>query len=137
MTLEKLTERRLIPRLPGLEDSSRYWSVAMTLEHLVIVGNGTRQLILGLSSGAGNFEKRGTADVKPNITVDAASILSAFKEMSERFTNDVRAVNIDAFPNNTHQHTWFGERNANDWLIFSGVHQRIHRQQIERIIARL
>src|SRR5262245_52115078 len=30
------TRRVLIPRLAGLEDSSRYWSVCMTLEHLCI-----------------------------------------------------------------------------------------------------
>jgi len=38
-----LTERRLIPRLKGLEDSSRYWSVAMTIEHLVIVAAALRK----------------------------------------------------------------------------------------------
>jgi hypothetical protein len=30
-------QRVLIPRLRGLEDSSRYWSVWMTLDHLRIV----------------------------------------------------------------------------------------------------
>src|SRR5215472_12523732 len=32
--------RVLIRRVPGLEDSSRYWSVWMTLEHLRIVHRG-------------------------------------------------------------------------------------------------
>src|SRR5215472_11399027 len=35
----QMSDRRLIPRLQGLEDSSRYWSVAMTLEHMCIVNN--------------------------------------------------------------------------------------------------
>src|SRR3990167_8235372 len=36
LSSEQLTERRLIARLRGLEDSSRFWSVAMTLDHLTI-----------------------------------------------------------------------------------------------------
>lgn len=137
LSLEQLSQRRLIPRLAGLEDSSRYWSVAMTLDHLVIVGNGTRQLIAGLSSGKSGFKARGTADVKPNVNVDATTILSAFKEMSENFVKEINAVDVEAYPNHTHPHPWFGPQNARNWLAFASVHQRLHRQQIEAIIARL
>ncbi len=135
LTLEQLSQRRLIPRLAGLEDSSRYWSVAMTLDHLNIVGSGMRQLILGLSAGKSGFPTRGTADVKPNINVNAQTILPAFKEMTEKFVKEISAANIDAFPHNTHPHPWFGEQNAKNWLIIASVHQRLHRQQIEAIIA--
>ncbi len=135
--LEKLSQRRLIPRLAGLEDSSRYWSVAMTLDHLIIVGDSMRKLILGLSAGGSNFKRVGTADVKPNINVDAATILSAFKEMTAHFVKDISATNIDAFPNSTHPHPWFGEQNATHWLTIASAHMRIHRQQVEAILARL
>lgn len=137
LDLEKLSQRRLIPRLAGLEDSSRYWSVAMTLDHLIIVSDSMRKLILGLSAGGRNFKRVGTADVKPDTNVEAATILSAFKEMTEHFVKDMSATNIDAFPDATHPHPWFGEQSASNWLTIAGAHMRIHRQQIEAIVSRL
>lgn len=41
--------RVLIDRIPGLEDSSRYWSVWMTLDHLRIVNHGIARTIESLS----------------------------------------------------------------------------------------
>src|SRR5262249_11668488 len=70
----QLLERRLIPRLRGLEDSSRYWSVAMTLDHLVIVGSGIRYLIVGLTSGKKDLPTRTIAQVKPSADVSAETI---------------------------------------------------------------
>ena len=36
---DKLFERVLVPKLFGLEDNSRYYSVVMVLKHVLIVGN--------------------------------------------------------------------------------------------------
>src|ERR1700743_711340 len=41
--------RVLIKRVPGLEDSSRYWSVWMTLEHLRIMHHGLARTIQSLA----------------------------------------------------------------------------------------
>ncbi|MGZ3690691.1 MAG: hypothetical protein ACXVAX_04270, partial [Pseudobdellovibrio sp.] len=35
---KQLTTKVLVPPQMGLEDSSRFWSIAMALEHMVIVG---------------------------------------------------------------------------------------------------
>jgi hypothetical protein len=45
------TIRVLIPRVPGIEDSSRHWSVAMVLEHLMIVGKLMGEGIVELTHG--------------------------------------------------------------------------------------
>src|SRR5687768_11192069 len=45
----RLARQVLIPRLPGLEDSSRFWSVYMTLEHLRIVNEAITQVIGALA----------------------------------------------------------------------------------------
>ena len=135
---ELLTERRLVPRLTGLEDSSRYWSVAMAIDHLVIVGNGITQVILDLSSsGATKRPPRGTADVKPDPNVDAASTLDKFQQMSERFLAETKTIDVNAFPSATFPHPWFGQLNAHGWLTLAGMHQRIHRKQIEKIVSLL
>jgi hypothetical protein len=137
LSMPMLVERRLIPRLRGLEDSSRYYSVAMTLQHLIIVGDSIRQTILDLSNGHANLSKKGTADFKPNSNVNPEAILSSFEQMSTRFIEETSSANIEAFPEVTYPHPWFGPLNARKWLTFAAPHQRIHRQQIEEIISRL
>lgn len=135
---ESLTERRLVPRLQGLEDSSRFWSVAMAIEHLVIVGNGITQVILDLSkNGESKRPPRGTADVKPDPSVDATATLAKFQQMSERFLTETKSIDVNAFPSATFPHPWFGPLNAHGWLTLAGLHQRIHRKQIEKIVSLL
>ena len=46
-----LTKRVLIPRVRGLADSSRFWSVCMTLEHLVMVDSAILRGIEALAKG--------------------------------------------------------------------------------------
>ncbi len=137
VSAEQFATRRLIPRLRGLEDSSRYWSVAMTLEHLVIVGNLMGEAVVELSTGKANLQTVDSADVKPDANVDPTKAIQSFQEMSDRFVREALAADVDAFPMITHPHPWFGPLNAQQWLNMAGVHQNIHRQQIKEIIARL
>ncbi len=137
LNVPMLAQRRLIPRLRGLEDSSRYYSVAMTLQHLVIVNDSIRRVIKDLSGGGTKLVPKGTADFKPNPSVDPESILSSFDQMSQQFLQEAAAANIDAFPQATFPHPWFGPFNAHKWLVLAGSHQNIHRHQIEEIIAEL
>ncbi len=134
---EKLSERVLIPRLRGMEDSSRYWSVAMTMQHLVIVGGSIRKVIIDLSNGGTKLQPTGTAAVKPNPDVDRETIIASFQEMAERFVRDTANINVNAFPKATFPHPWFGPLNAKGWLILAASHQRIHRHQTEEIVSRL
>ena len=82
---EQLAQRRLIPRLQGLEDSSRYWSIAMTIQHLNIVGEGMLGIIVSLSRGKNDLPFRGIADVKPSSDVDAQGEIANFKKLTENF----------------------------------------------------
>ncbi len=132
-----LTERCLVPRLQGLEDSSRYWSIAMVLEHLIIVGDLMREAVVELSRGNNQLRAVGTAEVKPHAEVDAETIFENFDRMTEQFVQETGACDVDAFPKVTHPHPWFGPLNAHQWLIFGGLHENIHRKQVQEIIARL
>ncbi len=67
------TRRTLIKRLPGLEDSSRDWSVFMTLEHLRTAAR--------------------------------------------------------------YRHPWFGPLDAAGWHAMAAFHLRLHRKQVEAILA--
>lgn len=137
LSSEQLIERRLIARLQGLEDSSRYWSVAMTLDHLTIVGNMMCHAVVALSKGNNALKVVGTAEVKPGAAADAARSLKDFEEMTERFLLEVGKANIDVRSKVTHPHPWFGPLNAYQWLVFAAPHETIHRKQIEAIVALL
>lgn len=127
--------RVLIPRLPGLEDSSRYWSVFMTLEHLVIVDAGIASTVESLAAGVVPDGTVSTADVKPATTADASTI--------DRFESVARdyLARTDALPDLrsrvAYRHPWFGELNALNWHRLAALHHRIHRKQIESIVRLL
>jgi hypothetical protein len=49
----------------GIEDSSRYWSAAMVLEHLIEVGSRIATGVVELTHGQAASVKADIADVKP------------------------------------------------------------------------
>ncbi len=134
---EQLTQRRLIPRLRGLEDSSRFWSAAMTIQHLNIVGEGMLGIIVSLSRGNNVLPSRGIADVKPTVDVDAQEAIANFKELTANFGRLACKIDFEKHSDLKHPHPWFGPLNARQWTLFAAPHQAIHRKQIEAIIARI
>jgi len=134
-----LSERRLIPRLQGLEDSSRYWSVAMTLQHLIIVSHSMRKVVTTLSQGKAIDHKASIADLKPEIDLDAATIREKFQKSSQALAKDLRACDFQNPISKTQKfdHPWFGPLDAEQWLKFAAPHQKIHANQISEILKRL
>jgi len=123
--------RVLIARPAGLEDSSRFWSAWMTLDHLRIVNEAIAGVITSLAQGVIPEGEASTAAVKPATDVTAAVI-----EPYERSCDTLLAAlpsaalarRTDRFP-----HPWFGPLNASGWHALAGTHMGIHRVQLERI----
>jgi hypothetical protein len=128
-------ERVLIRRLPGLEDSSRYWSVWMTLDHLRIVHHEIARVIGALVRGELPAGEASTAAVKPTVVLDEV-IVMAYEQSCELLQATIKdAPNLKTalrFP-----HPWFGPLDAAGWHALVGTHLGIHRKQIERIVAGL
>ncbi len=127
--------RVLIRRLPGLEDSSRYWSVWMTLDHLRIVNCELARVIGALTNGIVPKGQASTAAVKPSqvVTVD---VIANFEKSCDALLATVAAapdLNTEA----RFSHPWFGPLNAAGWHALAGIHMGIHRVQIERILKGL
>lgn len=128
-------EQVLITRLRGLEDSSRNWSVWMTLDHLRITNTAFARVINALTHGKVPPGKASTAAVKPSPSVTATveadfehscdGVLAAITEASDLKTR-VRFA-----------HPWFGPLNALGWAAMAGTHMGIHRVQIQSIMAGL
>ena len=131
LTSDQAAQRVLIPRLIGMEDSSRYWSVYMTLDHLRIVNRGATGLIASLARGQLPSRIVGTADVKPSTAVDQ-TVVADFDGTCAEFERTVAAIaNLNS--DTRWPHPWFGPLNAARWHFVIAFHMSLHRRQIERI----
>lgn len=128
-------KRVLIARPQGLEDSSRFWSVWMTLDHLRIVHHSLVRVIGALTHGVVPPGRASTADVKPSP--DATQAVVAEYEASCEALLATVAEAPDWHTRVRYAHPWFGPLNAAGWHALSGGHLRIHRVQVERILAGL
>lgn len=127
--------RILIKRLRGLEDSSRHWSVWMTLDHLRITNEAFAHVIVSLASGSVPVQKASTADVKPSPAVGPEAE-ERFEASCDRLLTAVESV-ADLKTATRYAHPWFGPLNAAGWHALSALHMEIHRRQIEKILSEL
>lgn len=139
MSEENFQTRILIPRLKGMEDSSRFWSVALTMDHLFITIGGMTMVAVELAKGNPLSITVDTAMVKPKqehvlakvkmieqmekITRESVNLLSPFEESASR--------------KHKLNHPWFGAIDACGWVWVIGQHQSLHRKQIQMIVERL
>jgi hypothetical protein len=130
-----LSQAVLIKRLPGLEDSSRYWSLLMVVDHLRIVNRDIAEVIATLGAGRRPDREASIAAVKPSTAVTTA-VIAEFDQGCEDFQTGVAGVpdleTAQMFP-----HPWFGPMNAATWHFMTGFHMQLHRRQMLRILADL
>ncbi|MBC8128337.1 MAG: DinB family protein [Gloeobacteraceae cyanobacterium ES-bin-144] len=130
-----LATRVLIKRLAGLEDSSRYWSLLMTLDHLRIVNKQITEVIESLCAGRPVPLVASTAAVKPSEQVDA-TVIQAFEKACGDFENVV-STHDNLRTNLKFAHPWFGPMDAGEWQFMVAFHMALHRKQMELIIRGL
>ena len=138
LTDEKLATRMLIPRLQGIEDSSRYWSVAMTLEHLVIVGNALTDIIKSLGNNIVPPVKVNTAHVKPKGLHAPQTDIHDFRHFAEAARPTIeQALRLPVSRLHKLDHPWFGPFDPLQWQWLLATHSLIHYRQIKAIVAQL
>jgi len=136
LSAEQLQRRVLVKAPMGIEDSSRYWSAAMVLEHLIEVGWRIAVGIVELTHGSKVTVKADVADVKPK----GGKGIQIFQDFRQFLGDYSRTVSEDIGDRNSksrHAHPWFGDLNAHQWACLGAVHQSIHRKQMERIVTGL
>ncbi|AFL74371.1 DinB family protein [Thiocystis violascens] len=124
-----------IRRFPGIEDSSRHWSVYMTLDHLAMVNTAITALLHAMCSGCDHEIEIQNEDVWPHADVgsDRIQALGATVERYSRLIERLGPLNARA----RHPHPWFGPLTARQWHALAAIHNRTHRIQIEKIVRRL
>ena len=134
---QQLNQKVLVPRQLGLEDSSRFWSIAMTLDHLLIVGRQIEKGVIELSNERAIPVKVDIAKVKPVEKNAATDIVNEYQnfvlESPHRITEGAR--NWESLMN--HYHPWFGPFSLKGWYWLLGAHGGIHLKQIRAIKKQL
>ncbi|MBI3868431.1 MAG: DinB family protein [Verrucomicrobia bacterium] len=130
-----LGKRVLIARARGMEDSSRHWSVLMTLDHLRIVHGSMSRIIGELTNGRQPAGTASTANVKPSPDV-TLEVIEAYEASCDALLATV-ATAPDLKTKLRFAHPWFGGLDAKGWHALAAGHLGIHRVQIQRIIPGL
>lgn len=134
---KQLTTKILIPPITGLEDSSRFWSIIMTLEHLIIVSELMMAAITELTSGKTPQSTVSTADVKPTGKIITTEVINEFKLL---VSDDYKKFYLSLKDKNSElrfKHPWFGPLTAKQWFWVMSIHHGVHLKQIREIKKRL
>ncbi len=129
------SRRVLIGRFPGIEDSSRHWSVYMTLDHLVMVNTAITALIHAVCANRNHGTEIRIEDVKPHAGAGADRV-HALGSVVDRYSHQIERLG-PLRSRARHSHPWFGPLTARQWHALAAIHNRIHRIQIEKIVRRL
>jgi len=127
--------RVLVGRCFGIEDSSRHWSVYMTLEHLVIVNSAIAAILPRLYSGLDVPDDVRVEDFKPvpeagpEQLTDLANVVERYTDMVDKLGNLRAGIR--------YPHPWFGEFSAAQWHALAAVHNSLHRRHVQRILRAL
>lgn len=127
--------RVLIGRITAIEDSSRFWSVYMVLDHLNIVDSQIVRIVELLLSGQEAGADFLIQDVKPDAEAGPES-LDAFKRGVQYYESTL-GTREKLKSSHRHVHPWFGAIDAHAWHCLAGIHHGIHRRQIARILREL
>lgn len=130
---EQFTQPVLVPPMRGLEDSSRYWSAAMTLEHLLIVGENVKRIIQLLSDGTDPKLRPRTERVKPKGERTPEDVIAHFERFALTCMDDLEPFIAKGNSTVTEVHPWFGPMTSWAWHWLLPVHAGIHLEQIRAI----
>lgn len=130
---EMYSTRVLVPPQPALEDDSRYWSIAMTLDHLITTHKLFMEIIRGLAIGKSSTPKLDMDEVKPKQERTPAQVVAEFRALVSTCMQDLEGVMDVADPLASQEHPWFGQFTALQWHWLMAAHSVIHYKQLKGI----
>ncbi len=119
----------IIPRLRGLEDSSRFWSVYMTLDHAANRQHVDRGGHQGIDAGA-RTAGPGQYGGRQTYWGQGPEVITPYEASCDGLLSEVAAHPVLKTPNRF-AHPWFGPLDAAGWHAPRAIHMGIHRAQIE------
>jgi hypothetical protein len=128
----QLNQRVLVAPIAGLEDSSRYWSAGMVLEHLMLAGRAFHQIIEQLSNGTVPPIEVRVEKVKPPVHQRHQQVVQDFQQFWTQFFPSLKLGPKHDQPRLLHP--WFGPLNAHQWVYVLSVHHSVHLKQLRNIV---
>ena len=123
------------PEHRGVKPPGHPHTIWQLLEHLRICNHIFSSIIEGLSRGEVPDRPARTQDVKPSPEV-GPEVRPAYEESCEAWLHGLEG--IEGLNTDTRfAHPWFGPLNAAGWQALSALHMKVHRIQLERILAGL
>lgn len=129
----QLEIKTLIQPMGGLEDSSRNWSIAETLEHITLVSWGMYEIIQKLSHSDNQLRVVKIEEVKPKGQISGPETVKNFTQMQNQLLPILYQNMGDRRSKASHHHPWFGPFTAHQWFWILGIHVGIHSKQIHLI----
>ncbi len=127
----------LVPPIPGLEDSSRNWSVSETLDHMAIVGENILFALDLMKEGKIPPQQASIAAMKPKNEGNAEERRKRYLRFSENGPEKLRTLSKLEDSKLTYDHPWFGPLTPKQWAWLMATHQGIHKKQLELILSKL
>lgn len=134
------SKRVLIKRPLFIEDSSRYWSAYMLFRHLAIINNTVLKAIhRGFTATSEQMpsNKERLKAVKPELDKNESIALTDFNQSILDMLTLPMHNSEEKLKSLTIPHPWLGELTHLQWIWFAAFHQKIHKKQLERILAEL
>lgn len=136
LSFEQIHKKILVPKLKGIEDSSRFWSVAETLEHIEMVGDSVCEGIEFLQNGIVPEKAANVAEYKPKGKYNGVDPRPAFEAFNKRIQDRLKGKKISLDPP-FYRHPWLGMLSSQQWQWLLSGHSGIHYNQIKHILKQL
>jgi len=130
---EVFSKRVLVSNIKGIEDSSRYWSPAMTIEHLSIVNQSIKTLVVKLAQNEVPEVKVKIEAVKPSGGSTVNRARRDFTQSCQEYRTETNRLTKPKTRSRL-LHPWLGKLNAFEWHCLAASHMGIHRRQIQAIL---
>jgi hypothetical protein len=128
----KRDQKVLVPRMKGVEDSSRHWSPNEVLEHLMITGEGMRGIIMELANSRTSDYEVKIENFKPKGKYQGGDAREDFKKFLDETVALLEPLAIED-RGLTHKHPWLGRFNALQWTWLLAGHGGLHLAQLQAI----
>ncbi len=128
-------QKVLIKRITGIEDSSRFWSVFMVIDHLLIVDRIITEMIENLNMERKYLPEIKIAAIKPQVE-RGKEVIDEFQSLMKDYQLGLKKI-VNWYSKQCHIHPWFGPLDVHSWHCFMAFHHFIHRRQLQRIIQTL
>ncbi|NJM09603.1 MAG: hypothetical protein HC883_01495 [Bdellovibrionaceae bacterium] len=125
--------RVLVPVQAGLLNDTRYWSIAMTLEHLIMIDKMAKEIIIRLALGQVPDLNVPVKSVAPTGKIEPEKVFEDYRLSVPLRLDEMDEAFIDSKCEVTAPHPIFGDFNARQWQWSMAARSFLRHRQLQNI----